>query len=93
MSVSVLTVTDVATALKLSPFSVRRRIHQGKLAARREGNRYLVDSADLARYVASLERAGLRRVDVDDGFVLPRGVSLADSAAVYAAARRARKAA
>lgn len=90
---SVLTVGEVADALKCSVFTVRRRIHQGRITARREGGRFVVDSADLARYISSLERAGLRRADTNDGFVLPRGASLRNAASVYAAAKRSRKAA
>lgn len=50
-----LTVNDLALRLKLSPWTVRKYIHAGRLKATRMGRRFRVDPRDLTAFI---EKAG-----------------------------------
>lgn len=58
-----LVVEDIAEDCKVTPPTVLRWIHSGRLVARRPGHRYLVRVADFERFKA--QEAAPKRSDVD----------------------------
>lgn len=52
-----LTLQETAERLRVSEFTVRRRIKSGVLPAKRDGRRLLIDADDVARHLRSLPEA------------------------------------
>ena len=55
MNTELLTVSEVADALRVSPMSIYRFIHSGELHALRVGKSYRVRASDLAAYLKASE--------------------------------------
>lgn len=52
-----LTLKEAAERMRVSEFTVRRRIKAGVLPAQRDGRRLLIDADDVTRHLRSLPRA------------------------------------
>lgn len=57
---ALLSVASVARSLDCSPWTVRRRIHDGELPAVNDHGRMAVRADDLRAYVDALQRVGAR---------------------------------
>ncbi len=57
---ALLSISEAAELLGLSPWTVRLRIRQGKLETVKDGSRVLIEPAEIRRYIEERKRSATR---------------------------------